>query len=116
MDNFPIQPIHLRLTGELRGQIQDGRFTEGGSFPSEAELCMATGASRGTVRRALSVFRAEGLITGGRGKVPVVSRPVPSQPFATFMSFTEWALATGSVPGQRTLEVALRPASEEIAT
>lgn len=107
--------MHLRLTDELRGQIQNGRFAEGDSFPSEAELCLATGASRGTVRRALSVLRAEGLITGGRGRAPVVSHAVPSQPFTTFMSFTEWAFATGRVPGQLTREIARRPASEEAA-
>lgn len=107
--------MHVRLTEELRGKIQSGHFVEGESFPSEAELCMSTGASRGTIRRALAALRAEGLIVGGRGRAPVVSHAVPSQPFSTFMSFTEWALATGRTPGQRTLEIARRPATEDIA-
>jgi GntR family transcriptional regulator len=37
------------------------------------------------------------------------------QPFTTFMSFTEWARSAGRVPGQRTIELARRPASERVA-
>ena len=84
-------------------------------LPSEAELCAEIGVSRGTVRQALSSLRGEGLIAGGRGKPPVVARPVPSQSFATLMSFSEWAHSLGREPGQKTVEIARRSAGEDLA-
>lgn len=109
------QPKHEWLAGELRERITSGQWSQGDRLPSEAQLCEQAGASRGTVRHALAALRAEGLITGGQGKPPVVAGAVASQPFTTFMSFTEWARSTGRIPGQQTLELAKRPADAEVA-
>ncbi|MFF1253490.1 GntR family transcriptional regulator [Pseudarthrobacter sp. NPDC058329] len=111
-----LQPLHQRLTVELRGRITSGAWPEGFQIPSEAELCREFEASRGTVRQALSALRKEGLILGGRGRQPVAGRAALSQPFTTFMSFTEWAGSIGRIPGQQTREIARRPASAEVAT
>lgn len=67
------------------------------------------------MRQALAALRAEGIVTGGRGKPPMVRGQVQSQPFSTFMSFTEWAQSIGKEPGQRTLEIARRAVSGEAA-
>ncbi|MFJ2619293.1 GntR family transcriptional regulator [Glutamicibacter sp. NPDC087344] len=109
------QPKHQLLAAELRERISSGAWQEGEAIPSETELCAQANASRGTVRHALATLRAEGLIAGGQGKPPVVAHAVRSQSFSTFMSFTEWAQSVGRVPGQRTLELARRPASPEAA-
>lgn len=109
------QPLHQRLTDEIRARITSGSWPEGFRVPSEAELCREFDASRGTVRQALSSLRNEGLILGGRGKQPTVGRAALSQPFTTFMSFTEWAGSIGRTPGQRTREIARRPASPDVA-
>jgi GntR family transcriptional regulator len=110
-----LQPLHQRLADELRGRITSGTWPEGFQIPSEAELCREFEASRGTVRQALSALRKEGLILGGRGKQPVAGRAALSQPFTTFMSFTEWAGSIGRSPGQQTREIAKRPASADVA-
>lgn len=109
------EPIHQRLGELFRQRIASGDWKEGEPLPSEADLCAQNEVSRGTVRQALASLRREGLIAGGRGKRPVVARPVPSQSFATFMSFTEWAHSQDRVPGQRTLEIARRPAGDKLA-
>lgn len=109
------EPMHQRLSELFRQRISSGAWKEGQGLPSEAELCGAHEVSRGTIRQALATLRSEGLITGGRGKPPVVAHAVPSQPFATFMSFTEWAHSMGRVPGQKTLEIARRGADEYLA-
>lgn len=109
------EPMHHRLTELFRQSIASGTWSQGECLPSEAELCVAHGVSRGTVRHALAALRHEGLIVGGRGKPPTVARSVPSQPFATFMSFTEWAQSMGRTPGQQTYELARRRADEETA-
>ncbi|NYI87020.1 GntR family transcriptional regulator [Amycolatopsis endophytica] len=65
-----------RLRDMIRAAVQGGRYPDG-HLPAEAELMAAHGASRGTVREALSLLRAEGLIerTQGIGTHAVV-RPV----------------------------------------
>lgn len=109
------QPKHQWLANELRQRVTSGQWGQGDRLPSEAQLCAESGASRGTVRQALATLRSEGLIAGGQGKPPVVAHAVPSQSFSTFMSFTEWAQSTGRTPGQRTLELAKRPANADVS-
>jgi GntR family transcriptional regulator len=108
-------PLHQRLSEEFRERIRSGVWAAGSQLPSEAELCREFGTSRGPVRQALAALRAEGTVTGGRGKPPMVRGEVHSQSFSTFMSFTEWAHAIGKEPGQRTLEVARRAPGAEAA-
>ncbi|MDV8148005.1 GntR family transcriptional regulator [Arthrobacter sp. B10-11] len=108
-------PLHLRLSEEFARRISDGSWPPGFQLPSEAELCREFGTSRGPIRQALAALRSEGVLTGGRGRSPMVRAAVPSQSFSTFNSFTEWAVGIGKVPGQRTLEVALREPGIEAA-
>jgi GntR family transcriptional regulator len=42
-------------------------------------------------------------------------RQLPAQPFETFLSFSSWVRQTGRTPGQRTLEIARRPATADVA-
>ncbi|WP_258903371.1 GntR family transcriptional regulator [Actinokineospora sp. UTMC 2448] len=108
-------PLHVRLADELRRRIARGVLPVGSALPSEAQLCAEFGASRGTVRQALSALRHEGLIGGGQGKPPVVRETAVAQPFETFLSFTRWAQQLGREPGQRTIEIARRGAGPAAA-
>lgn len=104
-------PLHRQLTQEFRRRIRSELWPLGSFLPSEAELCAEFGTSRGPVRQALAALRNEGLIAGDRGRPPVVRRAMPSQPFSTLMSFTQWAAGSGYAPGQRTVEIARRRAT-----
>ncbi len=108
-------PLHVQLSEEFMRRISGGEWPPGFKLPSEAELCREFGTSRGPIRQALAFLRAEGAVTGGQGRPPMVRSSVPSQSFSTFNSFTEWATGIGKKPGQRTLEVARREASPEAA-
>ncbi|MFG3224591.1 GntR family transcriptional regulator [Kitasatospora sp. NPDC048194] len=108
-------PLHQRLGAEFQRRIAAGEWPEGEPVPSESQLCAEFGTSRGPVRQALAMLRREGSLVGGRGKPPVARRAAPSQPFGTFLSFTQWARTIGREPGQTTLEVARRRASPEAA-
>jgi GntR family transcriptional regulator len=103
------------IADDLRRRIVGGELAVGDPLPSEATLCRLWRASRGPVRQALATLRAEGLIGGGRGRPPVVRSRVAAQPLEVFLSFSRWAGAVGLRPGQRTLEVARRPARPEAA-
>jgi len=107
--------MHRRIADDLRGRIASGEMAVGSPLPSEAELCRRWGASRGTVRQALSALRSDGLIGGGRGRPPVVRGRQLPQPFDTLLSFSRWAENLGRLPGQRTLEIARRPAGRVAA-
>ena len=108
--------LHEVIANHLREQIRLGELTVGVALPSESQLCEQWKSSRGPVRQALASLRSEGLIAGGRGKPPVVSATSIGQPFDTLLSYSAWAHSIGREPGQRTLELALRPADEHAAS
>jgi GntR family transcriptional regulator len=109
------EPLYQRIANDLRRRIARGELPVGSALPSESQLCEQWAASRGPVRQALSSLRAEGLIGGGRGRPPVVRTGQVPQPFEIFLSFSHWAHSMGRTPGQRTLEIARRPARQEVA-
>ena len=65
------------LAERLQQQILSGTFPPGAALPTERELVVATGLSRGSVREALRILGAQGLVRtrAGRYGGSVVSRP-----------------------------------------
>jgi GntR family transcriptional regulator len=107
--------LHEKIADSLRERIRSGELPVGAPLPSESQLCEQWQASRAPVRQALATLRAEGVIRGGRGKPPVVATAALGQPFDTLLSYSSWVHSLGRTPGQRTLELALRPADPESA-
>ena len=103
-------PRFAAIASWLREAIQSGALASGAAVPSESQLSARFGVSRGTVRQALAELRAEGLISGGRGRPPRVTRAAPTQSFDQLVSFSAWAESIGRVPSARVLELARRPA------
>ncbi|WP_432050337.1 GntR family transcriptional regulator [Verrucosispora sp. NA02020] len=62
-------PRHLQLAAELRARIAAGEYAPGSLLPSETRLAQEYEVGRGTVRRAVGLLRAEGLVdvASGRG-------------------------------------------------
>jgi GntR family transcriptional regulator len=60
----PAEPAarYLRIAGSLRRAIADGRYPVGAQLPTEHELCRQLGVSRFTVREAIRVLAAAGLV------------------------------------------------------
>lgn len=67
--------LYRQLADEMRRQIQGGELAPGTKLPSESELMETHGVSRITVRQALGVLRAEGLVQTGQGKGSFVVDP-----------------------------------------
>jgi GntR family transcriptional regulator len=61
-------PVYRQLAGILRDAIDSGQIAAGGSLPSESSLMQAYGISRDSVRKAMDVLRAEGLVVTVQGK------------------------------------------------
>jgi GntR family transcriptional regulator len=107
--------LHVAIAEDLRQRIRDGRLEVGGVVPSESELCTDWQTSRAPVRQALATLRSEGVISSGRGRRSKVSSNAVEQPFDALMSYSAWVRSLGRTPGQRTLELALRPADAAAA-
>jgi GntR family transcriptional regulator len=69
---FPYQGI----VEELRASILEGRLEAGKRLPSENELAERYDTSRPTVRRAIALLKAEGLVNTEQGRGAFV-RPKP---------------------------------------
>lgn len=109
------QALHVKIAQDLRDRVRRGELPLGAALPSESQLCAVWKSSRGPVRQALATLRAEGLITGGPGKPPMVCSTAAGQPFDTLLSYSAWARSIGRTPGQHTLELSLRKADEHAA-
>ncbi|MFJ6080319.1 GntR family transcriptional regulator [Streptomyces sp. NPDC092369] len=79
--------MYRKVAADLGREIGEGGYGSGGRLPTEGELAERYGVSRGTVRQAMALPRAEGLIAsraapGGssRGRSrrsPPAPAPVP---------------------------------------
>jgi GntR family transcriptional regulator len=119
---FPYQDI----VDELRGSILGGQLAPGERLPSENELAARYGTSRPTVRRAIALLKAQGLVDTEQGR-GVFVRPTPhvrlllsGENFrrhrrAGLSGFNAQVAEQGQTPKQRVLEVAEVAAPEEIA-
>ncbi|MDQ4214457.1 GntR family transcriptional regulator [Microbacterium capsulatum] len=99
------------MAANIRASIESGGFGIDGRLPSEERLAEEHGVSRGTIRAALALLRANGVVTSRRGTRRVVLGTARTQSFEELLSFTAWARAHGEDPGARTLRVQRRPAS-----
>src|SRR3954451_3252617 len=119
---FPYEDI----VDELRASILDGRLNSGERLPSENELAGRYATSRPTVRRALALLKAEGLVTTEQGRgVFVRSKPrvrllLSGENFrrhrrAGLSGFNAQVAEQGQTPEQRLLEVGWVAAPREVA-
>ena len=68
-------PIHLQIADDIRMQIERGELSPGDSLPTLAQLCERWSCSMNSSRGAINLLKAQGLITAGRGKAPIVRIP-----------------------------------------
>ncbi|GAA3308940.1 GntR family transcriptional regulator [Nonomuraea dietziae] len=91
------------IAAELRDEILAGVHPVGSQLPSEAELAARYSAARGTVRQAVAVLAAEGLVGSRQGARRIVLGGERSQSFAELHSFAQWARSKGHRVGGEVL-------------
>ncbi|GAB3138250.1 GntR family transcriptional regulator [Microbispora hainanensis] len=84
-----------QIAGDLRDAIVRGDYPIGAQLPSEAELALRYSAARGTVRQAVALLAAEGLVGSRQGARRIVLGSERSQSFAELHSFAQWARSMG---------------------
>ena len=119
---FPYQDV----VAELRSSIQAGQLAPGQRLPSENELAERYETSRPTVRRAIALLKAEGLVSTEQGRGAFV-RPKPhvrlvlsGENFrrhrrAGVSGFGAQVREQGQSPEQRILEAGWAAAPEDVA-
>src|SRR5512144_1452001 len=74
----PIKPkkVSSQIADQIRTSILAGEFNPGDKLPPERELAEMFGVSRPSVREALNILAAAGLVESYQGGDPVVKSPV----------------------------------------
>ncbi|MEQ0564642.1 GntR family transcriptional regulator [Amycolatopsis sp. NEAU-NG30] len=75
-------PAFRQVAADLRQKIAAGDYAPGAQLPSERELVDTYGVSRPTVRDAVNLLRAEGLVTSEHGRGVFVRPPASIQRIA----------------------------------
>jgi GntR family transcriptional regulator len=106
---------YQEIAEALRQQVRAGAPRPGRMLPSEAELSEIHGVSRVTVRRALELLRAEGLIDARQGLGWFVASAPIRQSLAELGTIEEQMAASGSRPERRILSFAFVAAPPRVA-
>ncbi|MCW3036181.1 MAG: putative transcriptional regulator, GntR family [Actinobacteria bacterium] len=123
------QALYRQLADGLRGQILSGELAPGQRLPSEPELAEHYNVARNTVRLALGLLRAEGLVHTGRGRGTFVAADPSAVPLrepasrlrpgrgenVTTDAFVTWMAERGR-SGRMEISVERLSAPEEIAS
>ncbi len=126
LDRTSDRAAYRQIADQLRHEILHGELEAGSQLPSERSLMDLYGAARGTVRQAVSLLRAEGLIDVEHGRGAFVRPRPPIRRLAhdrfarrhreagkaAFLAELE---AEGRTAGIEVLEVGPQAASGEVA-
>lgn len=116
------RPLHRQLEAGLRQLIRSGEVALGARLPGEHDLATHLGVSRHTIRHALGVLAAEGLVRRqrGRGGGTLIAEPdgaerVFERSLASFYAFAWEVQARGGDQRSFVLERVPISASSELA-
>jgi GntR family transcriptional regulator len=109
------RPLHAQIAESLLARIESGELVAGDRLPSERDLSESLGVNRLTVRRALRILEADGLITRRPGLGTHVAAPKIERQAARLVSFTRGMQQRGFLPGTRLISVDHVPAHAALA-
>lgn len=102
-------PIYVQLAALFRRRIDSGAWAVGAQTPTLEALMAESGASRSTVRQAMSVLESEGLLARQRGRGTfVLCRPERA---VTHELETDWLAVVAAHEGVTTEVLRLEPAA-----
>jgi GntR family transcriptional regulator len=98
-------PLYIQIAEGLISQIESGGLTPGDQLPPERELSEKLGVNRMTLRRALRVLEAQGLILRKHGVGTFVAEPKIERPMDTVFRFSLGMQKRGFTPDARIISV-----------
>lgn len=103
------QPLYQQLVDLIRSRITMQQWKLDEMIPSENELSAVYGVSVGTVKKALAVLTAEGILYRRQGKGTFVARPDFKRSFIRFFRFNSGEEPDGAIPCSQVLEYSVIP-------
>ena len=100
-------PLSIAVARRLREAIVSGQMTLGTELPSEKDLAQQLGVGRSTIREALRILQAQGLLSGGDTVSTLRPRVSADQTLSTAASTMESVLRLGQVPLRDLVELRL---------
>jgi len=108
-------PLYQRLRDEMVEKITDGEWRPDQAIPTEAELTKTYGVAIGTIRKAVDVLVAEGLLERSQGRGTFIRRP--SFDASLFRFFRHLTGADGrQIPEGRVLARVVETPPEDVAS
>jgi DNA-binding GntR family transcriptional regulator len=108
--------LRHRIADELRERLETGEFLAGARLPSEPELARRLGVSRSSLRSAIALLEADGLLRRMHGSGTFVTeRPLLRNDLSQNFGVSELIAATGLEPGTVDGRAAREPAPADIA-
>lgn len=108
-------PLYVRIAENLIGRIESGELAAGDRLPPERELSETLGVNRMTLRRALLVLEAQGLLVRKHGVGTFVARPKIDRPLEAVFRFTYRMQSRGYLPGARLISFERTPLDPALA-
>ncbi len=107
-------PLYSQLVSIVSRNISAGTLAPGDLLPSEAELCKAFDVSRSTVRQAIGMLEAEGLVVRKQGRGTFVAEPKMRRKTDTVYSFTSEISAMGLTPSSTIIDFEVMEPTPEV--
>lgn len=89
---------------DLVARMHDGTIKPGQRFPAERRLCEELGVSRATLRAALDLLEADGLVDRRHGSGTYACEPRITIDTSVLISFTEGVLGKGRHPAAQLID------------
>jgi GntR family transcriptional regulator, N-acetylglucosamine utilization regulator len=107
-------PLYHQVELDMRRRVEDGQWRAGDRIPSESELCDHYGASRITIRRAISELVADGLLVRYPGRGTFVREPTFTAGPRGLTSFTQEMASLGLRASAKVMDVRRRPVPADV--
>lgn len=108
--------LRHRIAEDLRERLESGEFLAGARLPSEPELARALGVSRSSLRSAIALLEADGLLRRLHGSGTFVTeRPLLRNDLSQNFGVSEMITATGLKAGTVDARAGLEPAPAQVA-
>jgi GntR family transcriptional regulator len=108
--------LRHRIADELRERLERGDFMAGARLPSEPELARKLGVSRSSLRAAIALLEADGLLRRMHGSGTFVTeRPLLRNDLSRNFGVSEMIAATGLDHGTADARAAREPAPADVA-
>jgi GntR family transcriptional regulator len=102
-------PLYIQIAEGLIGQIESGELSPGHRLPPERDLSGRLGVNRMTLRRALRILEAQGVITRIHGVGTFIAAPKIERPLEGVFRFTRGMQNRGYTPGSQLISLEQLP-------